>query len=207
MAGGHQGGGDGQRDSRGGTGEMGQLNPLGWGYWLEGTIPCPRWGRSSPGNEAVGSCHHPLGPHQEAPADVQPIHLDGGDEGPGMGCYCLSPDDLAPLGAWWVQMIVGLPCGTGKSGVPMSHPRNLPWYPSSLIPAVARAGSRMEPPRLRMKSPAVTMVAQSGSLPPPLGLLGVGVLKSLRGLSLGWGRVFPSCFLLSGCCCFVQFRG
>lgn len=36
-----------------------------------------------------------------------------------------------------------------------------------------------------MKNPAVTMVAQSGLLPPPLGLLGVGVLKSLQGLSLG----------------------
>lgn len=62
-----------------------------------------------------------------------PVHLDGGDEGPGMGCYCLSPDDLAPLGAWWVQVIFCLPCGTGKSRVPMSYPRNLPWYPSSLI--------------------------------------------------------------------------
>lgn len=45
----------------------------------------------------------------------------------------------------------------------------------------------MEPPRLRMKSPAVTMVAQRGPLPPPLGLLGVGGLKSLQGLSLGMG--------------------
>lgn len=60
-----------------------------------------------------------------------------------------------------------------------------PGTPAVPLSAGARAGSRMEPPRLRMKSPAVTMVAQSGPLPPPLGLLGVGVLKSLQGLSLG----------------------
>lgn len=50
----------------------------------------------------MGCCHHPHGPHQEAPADVLPVHLDGGNEGPGVGCRRLSPDDPAPLGAWWV---------------------------------------------------------------------------------------------------------
>lgn len=60
------------------------------------------WEQGSPGNEAVGCCHHPLGPHQETPADMLPVQLDGGDEGPGVGCHHLSPDDPAPLGAWWV---------------------------------------------------------------------------------------------------------
>lgn len=130
VAGGHRGGGNGQGDSRGAQVGGGSLTPC----VRRGHTPCPggkcpSWGRGSPGNEAVGSCHHPLGPHQEAPADVLPVHLDGGDEGPGMGYCSPSPDDLAPLGAWWVQVIFGLLCATGESRVPTPPPGDLALAP------------------------------------------------------------------------------
>ena len=76
---------------------------------------CPTREHGSPGNQAVGCCHHPLGPHQEAPTGVLPVHLDGGDEGPGVRCHHPSSDDPAPLGAWWVSGCRWSPAA-GESG-------------------------------------------------------------------------------------------
>lgn len=175
---------------------LGLCHPLGRGHLFEGGCPVCRGGqeaRGSPGNEAVGCCHHPLGPDQEAPADVLTVHLDGGDEGPGVGCHRLSPDDPAPLGAWWVGTGCHRCQGVWAQLLPVpvlllavcpEHPsttcRSSPGSPSP-APAVGTnpssalpAGSSTEPPRLRMNSPAMTMLVQSRPQPPPLGLLRAG---------------------------------
>lgn len=103
--------------------------------------PVPPPERRSPGDGAVSRRHHPLGPHEEAPAEVLPVHLDGGDEGPGVGQRCLPPDHPAAAGTWWVRAVSGCR-GTGHPSATHGCSGSCP---RPLVPTLA-AGDRPRGP-------------------------------------------------------------